>query len=106
MANKIKYWWVSWYQPTEDYRPLTFPPVPELLGYWCSGSTYEDPPRHTLCAAVLGDSEAEAKANINKYWPEATDWRFCEKCEYEIDGWWSDRFPLPDWSPLIDLLDN
>lgn len=26
--------WLSWHQPTEDYRPLTDPPVEGVLGWW------------------------------------------------------------------------
>lgn len=89
-------YWISWYQTTDDLRPIDFPPLPEVLGWWCSGIRCSDDAA-TICAIVKADSEDEAKAAVRKHWPEASEWRFCNpKPNYQP----SDRFPLPEWSPL------
>lgn len=91
--TKPKRWWISWHQPTEDYRPLRYPPHNPVMGWWCSGCDEND--IATLCAVVLADDEDEARANIIAEWPEAERWRFCEE---KPDGWvLSDRFPVKDW---------
>ncbi len=87
----MKYW-LSWYQPTEDARPLTYPPNKSILGWWNSGSRCSDD-AHTICALVDAQSEDAAKKAVTKDWPEAKEWRFCA----ESDGKLSDRFPLSDW---------
>lgn len=92
--DALKLWWVSWHQPTDDPRPIDFPPLPEILAWWISGE--EASGRFTLCAYVQGNDEEEVKAGVLKHFPEAEDWRFCNQKDYIP----SDRFPLPDWSPL------
>lgn len=87
-----KLWWISWYQPTEDERPLTFPPNEAILGWWNSGSRCSDN-AHTICAVVRAETEEEAKAAVRKDWPEAEDWRFCG----ETGGLPGNRFPLGEW---------
>jgi hypothetical protein len=88
-------WWVSWYQPTEDARPLVYPPHEKILGWWNTGFRCEDD-AHTLCALVQAETEEDAKAAIRLDWPEVTEWRFFEPS----DGKLSDRFPLnPKWMP-------
>lgn len=88
-------WWVSWIQSTEDYRPLTDPPVPGVLGWWCSG--YWTNGNAIICAMVEGESEDEAKAAIAASWPEAIGgWRFFEnRGPGFVPG---SRFPLRDWN--------
>lgn len=86
--------WCSWYQPGEDYRPITYPPPPNILGWWKSGETDE---AATLCAVVEADNAVQAIGHIRnaKAWPEANDFRFADRAE---DGWIpGDRFPLSDW---------
>jgi len=85
------FYWISWYQPTDDYRPLTYPPNEGVLGWWCSGETDN---AYTLCAWVQAANEVEAKNIIKLDWPEAERWRFCEKKD-SIEP--SDRFPLEEW---------
>lgn len=91
--------WVSWYQPTEDYRPIHYPPRSEILGWWCSGSGDD---YWTLCALVEATDQESAEAAIEHEWPEVKDrddWRFWNDVEDDyIPG---NRFPLPDWSPLV-----
>lgn len=85
--------WVSWLQPTIDYRPLRYPPFNPIMGWWCSG--YDENDVATLCAVVLADDDEEAKFNVLQEWPEAERWRFCEE---KPAGWVpGDRFPLSDW---------
>lgn len=82
--------WISWEQPTEDYRPLTYPPNPAILGWWCSGSGEG---YFTLCAYVEAENEAAAEEAVLKDWPEIEHWRFCQgRDHYEP----SDRFPVDD----------
>ena len=88
-----KRFWLSWTQPTDDYRPLSDPPHPQVLGWWCSG--YDAAGAPLICALVAASTEAEAKTIIGISWPEAEQWRFCEP----RDASWvpSDRFPLSPW---------
>ena len=85
------YQWISWHQPTDDYRPLTYPPNPAILGWWCSGYTDD---AATLCALVQAPDEAIAQAAVLKDWPEAERWRFCEPRETTSLG---DRFKPTEW---------
>lgn len=85
------YQWISWHQPGGDYRPLTYPPNSEILGWWCSGHAGKSA---TLCALVRADDESEARALVLKDWPEAERWRFCEPRDNTNVG---DRFKPSDW---------
>jgi len=85
--------WISWHQPTEDFRPLNFPPKQNVLGWWCSGYGGDDTP--ILCALVEATHEGMAKAVVREDWPEAEKFRFCEPRDNEWRP--SDRFPLSDW---------
>lgn len=88
-------WWLSWVQPTPDYRPLTDPPNEAILGWWCTGFDSED--HAILCAAVIGKTEAAAKKLVAKDWPESrsASWRFCQLLDsLEL----SDRFLLSEWA--------
>lgn len=85
--------WISWYQPTEDYRPVYDPakesePLNHL--YWCSGQRGSDD-AWTLCAVVDASTDEEARRIVQRYWPEAHEWRFCE---LKASDWMpGDRFP-------------
>lgn len=91
-VKKTVRFWISWYQPTEDYRPVKWPLPPEIPGFWCSGYGADD--AATLCAVVDAPTEASAKRIIQakRNWPETHRWRFCEGKE---PGWMPppDRFP-------------
>lgn len=71
--NATTLYWLSWHQPTGDHRPLTYPPNPAILGWWCSG--YADDTA-IICALVEAVDGAEAEAAVLRDWPEAKDWRF------------------------------
>lgn len=86
-------YWVSWYQPTDDERPLRFPPNDAVLGWWNSGMRLDDN-AHTLCAWVSAQDEDAAKAAVKQEWPEAAEWRFCEKREHISYG---GRFQPTHW---------
>lgn len=90
-----KLFWVSWQQPTADYRPLSFPPNEAILGWWCSGSggTDEDSYHH-ICAYVAAENEDAVYDAVRIDWPEAGNWRFCEERDKLGE---SDRFPPSDW---------
>lgn len=93
LTPEPKLFWLSWYQPTQDYRPITYPPTEPVLSWWCSGfATDGESDTATLCAAVLATDEAMAKAAILKSWPEAAEWRFCN--ERELSWRPGDRFPI------------
>lgn len=93
-TDKKPRWWISWVQPTADYRPLTHPPTLEVLGWWCTGEL-ADETAFTLVAAVEAESEDEAKEIIVKNWPEATEWRFCgQKSSTFVPN---DRFVFREW---------
>ena len=88
---EMKRFWIFWYQPTEDYRPLKWPLPKTILGWWCSGQRCSDE-ASTLIAWVVAPSDYAAEKLIKKYWPEAKEWRFCD--EVEKDWKPNDRFPL------------
>ena len=93
-AELTRYWWISWYQPTDDHRPLTYPPNDAVLGWWCSGERCSDG-ASTLVAHVRSSDEDAAKAAIRTDWPEAGEWRFCERRSGRPEP--GGRFPLSDW---------
>ena len=86
--------WISWFQPTDDHRPLTFPPNKHILGWWCTGTRGVDA-ASTMVAMVNVKSDSEAKDAIKVDWPEANEWRFCET---KFNLALSDRFPLDGWA--------
>lgn len=89
----MRTFWISWWQPTEDYRPVYDPSresEPFNHNYWCSGS--DGSGDWSMCALLKAKNKADAKARIKKYWPEADVFRFCDE---KPDGWTpSDRFPM------------
>lgn len=87
----MKRFWISWHQPGDDYRPLTYPPNAAVIGWWKSGEGRMP----ILCAVVAAADEGAACAAVLQDWPEATDWRFCD--EKPADWMPNDRFPLSDW---------
>lgn len=92
-------YWISWWQPGDDPRPLHSPPKTErVLGWWVSG---ESETHSSICALVQADNEEEAKLAVIVDWPESKDaeWRFLQ----EKDAKWvppADRFPPKDWMIL------
>jgi hypothetical protein len=88
----MKRYWISWEQLSEDYRPLTDPPMPESIkAWWCSGHSQD---AAMICAIVDALSEADAwEAPDGK---EVGTLRFCE--EKTLDWLPNDRFPITkDW---------
>lgn len=83
--------WISWFQPTEDYRPVNYPPTEKVLAWWCTGHTERGA---TLVALVDVDDQEQAEHHVKQNWPEAENWRFCED---KNDKTFGDRFPLEDW---------
>lgn len=74
-------WWVRWYVPGGDSRPVT---VPTPIEWWCSG--YSD--THAInCGIVHAGTEAEALTAVrDNGWPECEELDFCNAVE-------------PDWRP-------
>ena len=95
-AKQLKRFWMSWVQPTEDYRPLTDPPNENVLGWWCSG--YDSNDQAILVALVQAKDEYSAKVAVVVSWPELIpdgEWRFCkEVANNYVPG---DRFPMKEW---------
>lgn len=90
----MRRYWISWYQPVGDYRPLTYPPNAAVLGWWKTGEDCED--RNVLCALIESATAESAVRAIAQDWPDMGDIRFCEEREpsYAVQN---DRFPLQDW---------
>ncbi len=63
---------ISWYQPTQDFRPLSFPPNKNILGWWKTGENTSN--ESTLVAIVNAVSFKDAEKIIRKDWPEVTNW--------------------------------
>ena len=100
--------WLSWPQPTEDFRPLTDPPRPAgILGWWCSGYDADDVA--LLCALVEASNLSAAKAAIRQSWPEAPGKRQVWRIEQEHDATFrpGSRFPINGWSAArVNASDN
>lgn len=84
--------WISWYQPTDDHRPVNYPPTEKVLAWWCTGHSAIH--GATLVALVDVDDQEQAEYNVKLNWPEAEKWRSCEDKEDKV---FSDRFPVEDW---------
>jgi hypothetical protein len=72
----MKRFWISWYQSTEDYRPLRDPPDGNVLGWWCSGYRENDA---SICALVSGSNSEDACKAVQVDWPEAAEHRFVDE---------------------------
>lgn len=83
--------WISWYQPTEDHRPLQYPPTPAILAWWQTGDSDKGA---VLVALVDAETEESAKEHVQVNWPEANEWRFCDD---KADKTFGNRFPVSDW---------
>lgn len=85
-------YWISWYEKSEDYRPLNFPPNNSVKGWWKSG---ESDDASILCAVVDAENEDKVWESIEIDWPGSRQIRFCEirKSDYKP----GDRFPVSDW---------
>lgn len=90
----MKRYWLSWPQPTEDFRPLTDPPDARVLGWWCSG--YDSNDVALLCALVQGVTLNDAKSGVRASWPEAPNRYQAWRIEEERPSDWlpGDRFPI------------
>ena len=69
--------WVSWVGPRGDYRPITTPVDPKIVGWWCSGESGDG--NAILCAFIDAGTADEAREIVNRFWPEfgLKEWRFC-----------------------------
>lgn len=90
--------WLSWEQPSEDYRPISYPPNEAILGWWCTGLVGTIKPLGslaTLSALVAAETEELAWAAVKQDWPDMGDRRF----SVERSGEWipTDRFALQSW---------
>lgn len=85
-----KRYWVRFFSPGSDPRPLT---VPAPYQWWCSG--YSSDGAAVICAVVRASAEDFWPA-LEKWWPGLTP----SSCE-EISEAWSpgDRFPNTEPTP-------
>lgn len=90
---------MSWVSNTVDYRPLTYPPRKEILGWWCTGYNEDDMP--TIVALVQCNDLNDVAEIIYSEWPESRQfveqfgWRFAD---LHVDDFVpGDRFVLTDW---------
>lgn len=90
--------WVSWYQPSGDYRPIDYPPPMPILAWWCTGSSEE---AWTLCAIVAADDAESAMVAVTSpgAWPDAGRERFNEDLDIDLSKPlpMGDRFPVSEW---------
>jgi len=78
---------------------MTYPPNPQILGWWCSGEAI-DGSYAIICAMVTGDNWQDA---VKKDWPDARDLDGRPAADTTL----SDRFPLSPWmSERIDAFDK
>lgn len=62
----MKRYWVRFYlSGTDDYRPIHFPPLPEVLGWWCTA--YADD-ANAICAVVEAESVSHVESILNDKW--------------------------------------
>lgn len=81
----MKRWWISWYESDLETFEYHGP-------WWTSGETLGEPVHYTICAAVVAEDEAAARAVITEAHDSRDDstipeWRFCNERP-------------PDWSPF------
>ena len=91
--------WVSWEQRGDEAHPATWPPPPEVLAFWLTGSGGGEGAAAycTVVALVRAPSERAATAPIRKAWmPGIRAWRFNRA--YGIREPPGDRFPPPSWA--------
>lgn len=92
-------YWVSWYQPTQDFRPISFPPNKNILGWWKTG---EDISNESILVAIVDATSIDhVKAIVHIDWPEVTNWRFIDKRK---TLYLNDRFILTGW--MIERINN
>lgn len=90
--NDRRRFWISWYQPGDDFRPVVWPLPPAIPAYWCSGYAAQGA---TLCAVVDAPGKRAAERAICKAWAVSNvEWRFCS--EKPRDWRPGDRFPWPE----------
>ena len=87
MAERGGWTRVRFRQPTNDFRPVTFPPPGP---YWCSG---EGDGYWVLVAYVPTDIRP-ADSHVRAFWPEAEG---IDVLEIGVPLTFTDRFPCPDW---------
>ena len=96
-----KRFWLSWYQPTEDARPLTYPPNEAIRGWWESGVRGDG--AGVICAVVDAPGDGQAWAAVRVEWPEAERRFTCLRDDDYAPG--DDRFPPSEWmEPRLGVL--
>ena len=91
----MKNWWASFVSAEDDYRPLTSPPNPAIIGWWCSG--YDAADNATLCLWIRADDEESVAEVIRKDWPEFDGAFRIGPDQMGNEASPGDRFPLSDW---------
>ncbi len=87
-------WWVRFYVKTDDL------PHFEYHGpWWISGTTFEEPERSTVCAAVCAGNEDAARDVIAESFDDGyavAEWSFTDQ---RADDWapFCERFSRAEW---------
>ena len=81
--------WVRFHEPSEDFRPLTDPPSPPVISWWCTGTDANS--QAIICAVVDAHSVNDAKSVIRSAWTPSE----IEEPDEKPAGWMPDpgRFP-------------
>lgn len=93
------YFWVTWKQPTKDYRPSKpFQTNENILGWWCIEEPAGEEPA-ILAALVKANNSRLAKMSILHEWCDLGDWISIQTRDdidigdkYPLDGWMTVRF--------------
>lgn len=91
--------WMSWWQPGDDYRPVAWPPPEAVLAYWCTGYRGGDGTDEAAVVALVRAEDADAAwaaIRTEGAWADAGEERFCEPRDGSQPP--GDRFPTPKWS--------
>lgn len=95
----MKRYWISWFQPGEDYRPTIYPPGDKILGYWASGYGVQGT---SMCLLGQAENDSDLMEQVHSAWPETVTvvWRFFEE---KPENWEpGDRFPLQKTKPKLE----
>lgn len=91
-------WWISWYQPGGDCRPMSWPPPEAILCFWCTGWTLVGDSCMVAVVRAPTAEQARAEVTAERAWPDAGEQRFCQPIDHPP----GDRFPPPTDGPMVE----
>ncbi len=95
---ELKRFWVRFWTSADDYRPLIFPPIEGILGWWCSGTRDRDVEESCIIVWIESENQDTATQTILKHWPEFLDDDNASFQTVPLDWKPSDRFAVSEWS--------